>query len=135
MTYTTAPELPSNRKFGSLFIAVFAGLCIFSVMKGHSQLASLSWGMASILVALITALAPALLAPLNRAWFQLGLLLGKIVSPIVLGVIFFGILTPVAIASRLFGRDELRLKRQPGNSYWIKRDYPTPIADTFKNQF
>jgi len=135
MTPSIAPELPSNRKFGSLFIAVFAGLCVYGVIKGHSHAAVLGWGFASLLVAAVTVLAPALLAPFNRAWFQLGLLLGKIVSPIVLGFIFFVILTPVAIVTRLFGRDELRLKHHPGTSYWITRDDPTPVADSFKNQF
>lgn len=78
---------------------------------------------------------PSLLAPLNKAWFELGLLLGKIVSPIVLGAIFFLLITPVAICSRFFGRDQLRLKKQKVNSYWVQREPIGPDAESFKNQF
>ena len=61
--------------------------------------------------------------------------MGKVVSPIVLGLIFFGMLTPVGIIGRLLGRDELRLKKAPVTSYWIDRDPPGPAPDSFKNQF
>ena len=84
---------------------------------------------------ILTLLAPQWLRPFNRAWFLLGELLGKIVSPIVLGVIFFLLITPVALVGRLLGRDELRLKRKPVNSYWVDRTPPGPEADSFKNQF
>ena len=83
----------------------------------------------------MTLAAPRLLAPFNLAWFKLGLLMGKVVSPIVLGIIFFVLLTPVAVIGRLFGRDELRLKRKAVQSYWIERVPPGPDGDSFKNQF
>ena len=61
--------------------------------------------------------------------------MGKVVSPLVLGVIFFLLISPVALIGRLFGRDELRLKKANSNSYWIDRVPPGPAGDTFKNQF
>lgn len=95
-------------------------------------------GAAAVSGALITLFCPILLSPLNKAWMLLGHLLGKIISPIVLGVIFFLIITPVAFVGRLMGRDELRLKRQALRSqptYWIDRKSPSPKGDSFHNQF
>src|SRR5436305_1539758 len=74
-------------------------------------------------------------SPLNKAWFHLGEWLENSVSPIVLGLIFFGLLTPISILTRLFGRDELRLKRRAVNSYWVDRTPPRPTAQSFRNQF
>ncbi len=76
------------------------------------------------------------LRPLNWLWYQLGQLLGKVVSPIVLGSIFFLLLTPVSLVTRMFGRDELRLTKSKGQqSYWIERSPPGPEPTSFKNQF
>jgi hypothetical protein len=79
--------------------------------------------------------APRRLGPLTAAWMRFGEFLGRFVSPIVLGVIFFGIITPVAAATRMFGRDELRLKRTTEKTYWIDRRPPGPAGASFKNQF
>jgi hypothetical protein len=76
---------------------------------------------------------PRILAPLNKAWFYLGKWLGKITSPIVMGIVFFAIVTPVSVLTRLFGRDELRLKRRATNSYWTDRPSPIEAAQSFKN--
>lgn len=90
---------------------------------------------AGVLAAGLAAVAPGVLAPLNRAWFRLGGLMAAIVNPIVLGLIFFGLLTPVALVGRLFGRDELGLRRQARDSYWISR-LPAPLdLESFKRQF
>ena len=75
------------------------------------------------------------LAPLNKAWAALGQILGRLVSPIVLGLIFFCLITPVALIGRIGGRDQLRLKTRADTSYWIKREPPGPAPDSFKNQF
>lgn len=85
--------------------------------------------------AMLAFAAPGVLAPLNTAWFQLGRLMGKVVNPFVLGIIFFGLLTPVGLICRLFGRDELRLNRRQQDSYWISREQLRPDADSFKRQF
>lgn len=135
MSLTSDPKLPSERRFGALFTLVFALLCAWGYYKGWSPTTNNTWLVAAAIVAVLTLAAPKLLAPFNKAWFQLGLLMGKVVSPLVLGVIFFGMLTPVAFFGRLFGRDELRLKRKAVPSYWIDRVPPGPAGDSFKNQF
>ena len=135
MTLSPSPQLPSEKRFGLLFVVVFIVLASFGYIKGWKQsFVTVSIALA-VLLALVTLVAPKLLAPFNRAWFALGQLMGRIVSPIVLGAIFFLILTPVAVMTRLFGRDELRLKRKSVESYWIERTHDTTAAESFKNQF
>ena len=129
------PQLPSERRFGLLFTVVFALVGIYAHFKGWQQTYVISLAGLSGLIVLITIAAPKLLAPFNRLWFQLGQLMGRIVSPIVLGAIFFLILTPVAVVTRLFGRDELRLKRKAVNSYWVERKSENSTAESFKNQY
>ena len=136
MALVSTPTLPSERRFGALFTVVFSLAGIYGhFVKGWSSGVVIGLFVASLIVALVTLLAPAALAPFNKAWFQLGLLMGKGVSPIVLGLIFFVILTPVGLISRLFGRDELRLKKAPVTSWWIDRNPPGPAPDSFKHQF
>lgn len=130
-----APKMPSNRRFGLLFTAVFALLALYEAYKGGTQFLVGSLIALSAAVGTATAFAPQALAPFNKAWFLLGLLLGKFVSPVILGVIFFGLLTPVALVGRWLGRDELRLSRKPAASYWVDRVPPGPAADSFKNQW
>ena len=135
MSQNQPQQLPSERRFGLLFTAVFAVVGIYANLKGWNQTTVFSLVGLSGLIALITLSVPKLLAPFNRLWFELGQLMGRIVSPIVLGAIFFLILTPVALVTRLFGRDELRLKRKAATSYWIDRTNENSPAETFKNQF
>ncbi|MEL6961583.1 MAG: SxtJ family membrane protein [Pseudomonadota bacterium] len=81
-------------------------------------------------------IAPSLLAPLNKAWTKLGLLLFKIVNPIVLGLIFLLTILPIGLLLRAFGKDPLRLKFEPdAKTYWIERDPPGPAPDTMPQQF
>jgi hypothetical protein len=112
-----------------------AGLALYGVIRHRSRAGVIACAAASVVFALFTLLAPRVLAPLNRLWFYFGELLGKIVSPVVLGVIFFGILTPLSALLRLLGRDELQLKRSAAKSYWIDHATTASIADSFKNQF
>jgi hypothetical protein len=131
----TSPKLPSERSFGILFAGVFAALAAYGFYKGWGKSVSSGWLIASAVVGLVTVFAPRLLTPFNKIWFRLGEFLGKIVSPIVLGIIFYGLLTPVGLMTRLFGRDELRLRRQAVTSCWIDRVPAGPASDSFKNQF
>jgi hypothetical protein len=79
---------------------------------------------------------PSVLSPLNRAWLRFGLLLNRIVSPIVLALVFYGVVTPMAVLFRRFGNNALRLQRDPNSSsYWIARRPPGPAPETLKNQF
>ena len=126
--------MPSNSKFGWFFCALFAMIAIYSYLQQIKIIATASI-IVSMLFAATIFFAPQLLSPLNRLWYELGLLLGKIVSPIVLGAMFFVIITPVALITRLFGRDELKIKKSIVQSYWVDRLPPGPQSDSFKQQF
>ena len=124
-------ELPSNKKFGYFFTSIFALVSTYFFINSI-----LSWAFPiffiGVIIFIITFLKADLLLPLNKLWMRLGLLLGKIISPLVLGVIFFGIFTPIAFLMRLSGRDELRLKFKNKTSHWILRSQQKM---SFKNQF
>ena len=126
-------ELPSNRKFGFFFTFVFAAAAAY-----FYHAASITWAYVFVTVALIflliTLIKSDVLLPLNKLWMRFGLLLGMIVSPIVLGIIFFGLFTPIAILMRLSGRDELRLRFSHKVSHWITRSEPIK-SESFKHQF
>lgn len=127
-------ELPSNQKFGLFFSGIFLAASTYFYI-GESMANSYLLAVLGILF-LITSLVKAdILLPLNKLWMRLGLLLGMIVNPIVLGVIFFGLFTPISLAMRLFRRDELRLRFKHKSSHWIPRDSNLTQTDTFKNQF
>ena len=127
-------ELPSNRKFGLFFTAVFSIACAYFAYKGMNVLASILGGLAIVFVVL-SLTKPGLLLPLNKLWMGLGFVLGMIVSPIVLGLIFFVIFTPVGLMMRLFGRDELRMKPDRAKSHWKTRDDDAAAVNSFKTQF
>jgi len=126
-------ELPSNQKFGFFFTFVFATVAAFTYYSEN-----ITWVYAFVSVSLtfltITLIRSDLLLPLNKSWMLFGLLLGIIVSPIVLGLIFFGLFTPIATLMRLSGRDELKLKFSEKTSHWTLRNEPIK-SETFKNQF
>ena len=126
-------ELPSNRKFGFFFTAVFL---VAAGYLWHEKSTALAYTFTALsaLFFVITLIKADVLLPLNKLWMRFGLLLGMIVSPIVLGLIFFVMFTPIAFAMRLFGRDELRLRFKDKSSHWIKRETSTQ-SDSFKHQF
>ena len=126
-------ELPSNRKFGIFFTFVFAVAAAYFYNSDIMTWAYL-FSATSLIFLVITLVKDGLLLPLNKLWMRFGLLLGIIVSPIVLGVIFFGLFTPIAMLMRLSGRDELKLKFSRKASHWISRSEPIK-SGSFKNQF
>tara|TARA_B100001769_G_C21955611_1_gene514344 strand:+ start:287 stop:685 length:399 start_codon:yes stop_codon:yes gene_type:complete len=126
-------ELPSNRKFGIFFTFVFALAAAYFYNSDIMTWAYL-FSATSLIFLVITVVKDELLLPLNKLWMRFGLLLGIIVSPIVLGVIFFGLFTPIAMLMRLSGRDELKLKFSRKASHWISRSEPIK-SGSFKNQF
>jgi hypothetical protein len=128
------PKLPSNNKFGWFFSAVFAMIAIYSYFQ-HLKTFAYAAAIVFFIFVALTFFAPQLLTPLNRLWYALGILLGKVISPIVLGAMFFVLITPIALVTRLFGRDELKLKKSLLQSYWVDRLPPGPPSDSFKNQF
>ena len=128
-------KLPSERSFGLLFTVIFLLLAGYTWHSGSDSLHTAICLVLAGAFLLSGLLAPGLLTPLNKLWFQLGLAMGRIVSPIVLGVLFFIVITPVAIAMRMVGRDALKLHKQKVDSYWIDRKPPGPEPESFKEQF
>ncbi|SFK29115.1 hypothetical protein [Methylocapsa palsarum] len=127
-------NLGSDRKFGLTFAAIFAVFGALPLFRHESP----RWALIVLSIAILCAavLRPGWLAPLNRAWFKLGLVLNKIVGPIVMGVLFFGAVTPFAWLLRKQGKDLLSLERKPeAESYWIEREPPGPARGSLTKQF
>jgi hypothetical protein len=124
----------SNRAFGLVFGAVFAIIALWPwVFGGQIRIWSAVVGAVFVLVAWLW---PAVLAPLNRVWTRFGLLLHRVVSPVVLGVMFFVVITPMGLVMRALGKDPLRLRLdRNARSYWIDRQPPGPAPDSLNNQF
>lgn len=124
----------SNRAFGVVFTVVFAIIAVWPVLSGGPpKLWATVIAGAFLGVALF---APKLLTPLNRAWFQLGLALHRVVNPVVMAVIYFGTVVPIGLIMRARGKDPLRLRRDPqAKSYWIARDPPGPARGSMNKQF
>ena len=94
------------------------------------------WLGAAIVMAGITIVAPGLLTYPNRMWGKLGVLMSKVISPVVMGLLFYVIITPIAVFMRLIGKDLLSLKWHPeAKSYWIVRDPPGTAAESLRNKF
>lgn len=129
----TEVELPSNRKFGFFFTFVFLIAAGYFYISNSTIVAYVFFILAFVFY-LITLLRAIVLLPLNNLWMRFGLLLSMIVSPIMLGLIFFAMFTPTAFLMRLFGRDELCLEFKVKSTHWIKRDAPIQ-KNLFKKQF
>ena len=126
-------ELPSNKKFGFFITFIFAAAAAY-FYNSENMKWSFVFVAVSFIFLVITMIRDALLLPLNKLWMRFGFLLGRIISPFVLGVIFFGLFTPIATLMRLSGRDELRLKLSNKSSHWISRSELIK-SESFKNQF
>jgi O-antigen/teichoic acid export membrane protein len=124
----------SNRTLGLVFGAVFLIVGLYPWAFGSPvRLWSI---VVAIVFGLIALALPGLLGPLNRGWTRFGLLLHKITSPIVLGVMFFGVVTPTGLLMRAFGKDLLKLRRRSElPTYWVEREPPGPKPETLPNQF
>jgi predicted membrane metal-binding protein len=124
----------SERGFAIVFAVVFVLVGLWPLLSGGLVRA---WALLIAAAFLLAGFAaPGILAPLNRLWFRFGMALGRIVSPIVMGVIFFGTVMPTGLVMRLFRKDLLRLRFDPAaESYWIPRDPPGPSAESLKQQF
>ena len=128
-------DLPPDRNFGLTMAAAAIVLAVLLGRSGRMVPAALLAGLAAVL-AVLAILKPGLLASLNRGWMMLGKAIGRVVSPIVLAILFFGLLTPMALLMRAFGRDELRLRRaQDAATYWRLREPPGPEPASFRRQF
>jgi hypothetical protein len=127
-------NLPPDRHFGLVFTVLFAALAVLSYFRGgHAFLWLLPL---SALIGLVAIIIPRWLRPLNRLWMKLAALLHAIVSPVVLAVLYFLILTPFGFVRRLAGRDTMRRRFDPQiDSYWISREPPGPPPESLRNQF
>jgi hypothetical protein len=124
----------SDRSFGLLLAGV--GLVIGAVKWWRETGSPWWWLGAAAIFGVAALLYPAVLAPLNRLWLRLGLLLYKVVNPIVMALIFYTAVLPTALVVRFTRKDLLRLKRDPGAaSYWIEREPAGPAPETMKHQF
>jgi hypothetical protein len=120
----------SNKNFGIVFFIVFFLIAIFPLTNSEEiRIWSL---IISFIFLTLGMLKSKILTPLNNLWFKFGIILGKIVSPLVMGVIFFFVVTPIGLLMRLFGKDLLNLKYSLNKSYWIEKNGPKSIM---KNQF
>jgi len=128
-------KLPSNRKFGFTMSVLLVFLSAYMLVDGVNIFSAFAGLFLSFSLCFAAVISPDSLALLNRCWMKLGELIGKVINPLVLGVIFFVLITPIALIVRLFGRDELRLKRKITDSHWIDRVPPGPAGESFKNQF
>lgn len=124
----------SNRAFGLLLAAVCAVIAGLNLWVGGHQYPY--WLTAGTLFLAISLLMPRLLFPLKRLWLKLGELLGRIISPVMLTVLYALSIVPIGLLARLFGKRFLSLKRDPqASSYWIKRDPPGPSPASLRNQW
>ncbi len=124
----------SERSLGVVFAGVFT---IVGLMPLYGGGAVRPWGIGLGVAFLFLALAfPAALRPLNIVWFRFGMLLHKVVNPLVMGLLFFLTITPFAVIMRLLGKDPLKRRfDHDADSYWIKRQPPGPAPDTMKRPF
>lgn len=126
--------MPTNRSFGIVFSIVFLLVGIFLLaLNKDSYFVSL---FASVSLLVLAFAAPKILAPFNYIWFRFGMLLHVIVSPIALGILFYGVITPTGLLMRLVGKKPLALDfDRDAPSYWIQRSPPGPAPESMINQF
>ena len=123
-------KIGSNRSFGIVFFVVFLIISIYPMLNTENIRI---WSLIISFIFLVLGLLNSkLLNPLNKIWFKFGLLLGKIISPIIMGVIFFFVVTPIALLMKLLQKDLLNLKFNKNKTYWIEKSGP---KSNMKNQF
>ena len=123
-------KIRSNKSFGVVFFLVFLLISLYPLINdGNLRI----WSFVISIIFLILGVSNSkILSPLNKIWFKFGLLLGKIISPVVMGIIFFIVVTPTGLILRLFQKDVLNLKFNNNKTYWIEKSGP---KSKMKNQF
>ncbi len=123
-------KISSNRSFGIVFFIVFLIIALYPLINGQDLRL---WSLVVSLIFLVLGLLDSkVLAPLNKLWFKFGILLGKVIAPLIMGIIFFLVVTPIGYLMRLLGKDLLNLKYNKDKSYWIEKSGP---KSKMKNQF
>ena len=124
------PKIGSNKSFGVVFFIVFLIISLWPLLSENNIRI---WSLIISIIFLLLGLSNSkILTPLNKLWFKFGIFLGKIVSPIIMGMIFFFVVTPIGVLMRIFGKDVLNLKYNNKKSYWIEKTGP---KSKMKNQF
>ncbi len=123
-------KISSNRSFGLVFFVVFLLISIYPLLHGQNLR---FWSLIVAIIFLALGLLNSkILTPLNKIWFKFGLLLGSIISPIIMSIIFFFVVTPISFVMKILGKDILNLKRNNNNTYWVEKSGP---KSKMKNQF
>ena len=123
-------NLPSNRNFGIVFFIVFLLVALYPVINNEEiRIWSIIISFIFLNLGLINS---KFLSPLNKAWFKFGLILGSVIAPIVMGIVFFFVVTPTGLIMKALGKDLLGLKRNNNNTYWLEKDNSN---NNLKNQF
>ena len=123
-------KIGSNKSFGIVFFTVFLIIAIWPLLNGYEIR---YWSLIiSIVFFLLGILNSKILTPLNKIWFKIGILLGNVISPIVMSIIFFLVVTPTSFIMKILGKDLLNLKKNTKSSYWIKKQNQN---SRMKNQF
>mgnify|MGYP001499312538 CR=1 FL=1 len=123
-------KIGSNRSFGLVFFIFFLIVSFYPLLNGEDIR---KWSLVFSVIFLVLGLTNSkILNPLNKLWFKFGILLGKFISPLIMGMIFFLVVTPIGLIMRAFRKDLLNLKYNKDKSYWIKKSGP---KSKMKNQF
>ena len=123
-------KISSNRSFGIVFFIVFLLIALYPLIySGEIRVWS---AIISLILLVLGLLNSKILTPLNKLWFKFGIFLSKIISPLIMGIIFFLVVTPIGLTMRIFGKDVLNLKYNKNQSYWIEKKGP---KSKMKNQF
>ena len=123
-------KISSNRSFGIVFFIVFLIISTYPLIDGGNLRI---WSLiVSVIFLILGLLNSNILAPFNKLWFKFGIFLGNIMSPIIMGIVFFTVVTLTSFIMKLLGKDLLNLKKSKNKSYWIEK---VKIKSTMKNQF
>ncbi len=124
-------KMSSNKSFGIVFFVFFLILSLYPLL--NKEKLNLLFLIFSITFLILGLLNSKILTPLNKVWFKFGIILGKIISPIIMGIIFFLVVTPIGLIMKILGKDLLKLKyNKKDNTYWIEKNGP---KSKMKNQF
>ena len=122
-------KISSNRSFGLVFFAIFLIISIWPLLDDKDIRI---WSLIISLIFLILGILNSnILKPFNKIWFKFGMFLGKIVSPIVMGLVYFLVVTPTGFIMRFLGKDLLKLKKNKNNTYWLAKNYKSYMKDQF----
>ena len=123
-------KIGSNRSFGVVFFVVFLLIGLWPILKGNELRI---WSIVISLIFLILGILNSkILTPFNKVWFRFGIFLGNFISPIIMGIVFFLVVTPTGLIMKLFRKDLINLKKNNSSTYWIEKK---DIKSSMKNQF